>query len=61
MVSRSFYPGEVLVVAVVCAILPYFVIRGPVTRIARLLHRTWAERAVRSTDSEQGARDRPAR
>jgi hypothetical protein len=31
------YPGQALVVALVLAILPYLMIRGPVTRIARAL------------------------
>jgi hypothetical protein len=44
-VLRSFYPGELLVVAVTCAIVPYFLIRGPVTRIVCLLRRKWAGRA----------------
>ena len=42
MVFRWVYPGEVLVVAVVCAIVPYVLVRGPITRIARLLYRKWA-------------------
>ena len=37
------YPGQVLIVAVVCAIVPYVLVRGPITRTARLLHRKWAE------------------
>jgi hypothetical protein len=37
LVLRSFYLGEMLVVAVVCAIVPYFLVRGPVMRIACLL------------------------
>ncbi len=37
--------GELLVVAVACAIVPYFLIRGPVTRIACLLRRKWAGQA----------------
>ena len=37
------YPGQVLTVAFVCAVLPYVLVRGPITRIARLLHRKWAE------------------
>jgi hypothetical protein len=41
MVFRWVYPGEVLVVAVVCAIVPYVLVRGPITRLARLLHRKW--------------------
>ena len=43
VVFRWVYPGEVLVVAVVCAIVPYVLVRGPITRTARLLHRKWVE------------------
>ncbi len=32
---KKFYPVEALVVAVVLAFIPYLLIRGPVTRIAR--------------------------
>jgi hypothetical protein len=42
MVFRWVYPGEVLVVAVVCAIVPYVLVRGPITRVARLLYRKWS-------------------
>jgi hypothetical protein len=42
LVLKGFYPIEMLIVAVACAIVPYFLIRGPITRIARLLHRRWA-------------------
>ena len=42
MVFRWVYAGEVLVVAVVCAIVPYVLVRGPITRAARLLYRKWA-------------------
>ena len=42
LVLRSFYPGEVLVVAVMCAIVPYILIRGPVMHIAHLLHKRTA-------------------
>lgn len=35
MVLRWFYPGEALIVAVSLAILPYLLIRGPVSRLAR--------------------------
>jgi hypothetical protein len=44
-VLKSFYPGEMLVVAILCAIVPYFLVRGPITRIARLLYRKWTGRA----------------
>jgi hypothetical protein len=43
MVFRWVYPGEVLVVAVLCAVVPYVLVRGPITRLARLLYRKWAE------------------
>jgi hypothetical protein len=43
MVFRRVYPGEVLVVAVLCAVVPYVLVRGPITRLARLLYRKWAE------------------
>lgn len=41
-VLRSFYLGEMLVVAVTCAIVPYVLIRGPVTRSVRWLYRKWS-------------------
>jgi hypothetical protein len=37
IVFRWVYPGEVLFIAVVCAIVPYVLVRGPITRILRLL------------------------
>src|SRR6185436_902125 len=39
IVLRWFYPGEAVVVAFVLAFLPYILLRGPVNRIARYLHR----------------------
>lgn len=38
-VHGSIYPGEVLAVALVLAILPYLLVRGPVNRIMRLFRR----------------------
>jgi len=35
MVYRWVYPGQALIVAAVLAFIPYLMIRGPVTRIAR--------------------------
>jgi hypothetical protein len=35
IVYRWVYPGQVLIIAAVLAIIPYLVLRGPVTRIAR--------------------------
>ena len=39
MVFRWVYPGQLLTVAVVCAIVPYVLVRGPITRTVRLLLR----------------------
>jgi hypothetical protein len=39
IVLRWFYPGEAVIVAFVLAFLPYILLRGPVNRIARYLHR----------------------
>ena len=35
VVGRLFYPLETLIVAIVLAVVPYLVLRGPVNRIAR--------------------------
>jgi len=35
IVFRWFYPGEALLVSAILALIPYLLIRGPVTRIAR--------------------------
>ena len=35
IVFRWFYPAEALLVAVILALIPYLLIRGPVNRIAR--------------------------
>ena len=42
LVLKSFYVGELLAVAVLCAIVPYFLVRGPVMRLAYLLYRKCA-------------------
>ena len=39
IVLWAFYPVQLLIVAVACAIVPYVVIRGPVTRLTRGLYR----------------------
>ena len=38
-VFRAFYPVQMLVVAVACAIVPYALVRGPIIRVLRLLFR----------------------
>ena len=40
IVLRWVYPGEVFVVAVACAILPYVLVRGPIIRLLRMLFGT---------------------
>jgi hypothetical protein len=35
IVLKKFYPLEALIIAFVLAVVPYFIIRGPVARIAR--------------------------
>ena len=39
IVIRWFYPGEALLVAAILALIPYLLIRGPVTRIAKEIKR----------------------
>ena len=41
IVQRWVYPGEALIVAIMLAFVPYLLIRGAVTRIARSLPRRW--------------------
>jgi len=60
-VLKSFYPAEMLVVAVVCAIVPYFLVRGPITRIVHLLRHKSARPARPSAAStNQDTKGRPA-
>ncbi len=39
IVLRWFYPFETLLVAVLLALIPYLLVRGPVNRVQRSLHR----------------------
>ncbi len=41
LVLKAFHPGQMLIVAVVCAIVPYFLVRGPILRVAHSLRRRW--------------------
>jgi hypothetical protein len=50
IVLRWFYPGEALIVAAILAILPYLLLRGPVTRIAR----RWSDSAGRRGQTTEG-------
>jgi len=42
-VLRTFHLGELLIVAVACAIAPYVLVRGPITRLARALYRKYKQ------------------
>jgi hypothetical protein len=35
VVLKNFYPGEALIISLLLAVVPYFLIRGPAARIAR--------------------------
>jgi hypothetical protein len=50
IVFRWVYPGETVIVATVLALVPYLLIRGPVTRIRR------RRRPMRETSSQDGTR-----
>jgi hypothetical protein len=57
---RAFYVVQALVVAVVCAIVPYVLFRGPVTRLARRLYRRHARPAdIPATNPTEKAEGRP--
>jgi hypothetical protein len=47
-VFGTFYPVEALVIALVLAVVPYFLVRGPVTRIAY----RWIERSNRNATAQ---------
>jgi hypothetical protein len=38
-VNSTVYPGEILLVALILAVVPYMLLRGPVNRIARLFRK----------------------
>ena len=38
-VLRAFYIGQLFIVTVACAIAPYVLIRGPITRLARRFYK----------------------
>lgn len=37
LVFKAFYPGQALVVATACAVVPYVLVRGPLTRLVHTL------------------------
>jgi hypothetical protein len=56
---KGFYPGEMVIVAIVCAVVPYFLVRGPITRIVHLvLHRRDGAADAQSTAMEPSAEGR---
>jgi len=40
LVLRAFYPVQLIIVVVTCAVVPYVLVRGPVTRLTRGLYRS---------------------
>jgi hypothetical protein len=53
LVVRWIYPGETLIVAVILALIPYLLIRGLVTRIARLALRKSSRLQPKQTTGTQ--------
>ena len=49
-VLRAFYPGQAVIVAVACAIVPYVLVRGPVTRLAGLFDRKKTKPGIAPVD-----------
>ncbi len=56
VVLRAFYPGQTLIVAVVVALLPYALLRGPATRLTRVFHRLQAQPAKVSAHDPNAGR-----
>lgn len=54
-ILKSYYFGEMLVVAVMCAIVPYFLVRGPILRGGRMLYRKWAKPTTDPKDTDHEA------
>jgi hypothetical protein len=46
IIERRFYPSHAVVVAIILAILPYLLLRGPVNRIARRSDRSVTARTI---------------
>ena len=63
MVLQAFYVVQVLIVALACAIVPYVLFRGPVTRLTRRLYRKRAgpaniSAANTTEETERGPKNR---
>jgi len=46
MVLKAFYLGELFIVAVLSAVVPYFLVRGPLMRLACWLNPKWAAKSA---------------
>lgn len=53
LVFRSFFPLEMLIVAVVCAIVPYFLVRGPIMRLVYFLQRRGRSAVEATADTKE--------
>jgi len=53
LMLKAFYPGQMLIVAVACAIVPYFLIRGPVTRLVYAWRQRRRGAAEATTDTRE--------
>jgi hypothetical protein len=65
LVLKAFYPVQMLIVAVACAIVPYFLVRGPIMRLAHWLRLRLSGAAGTSTaaakpDSESPVKEESA-
>ncbi len=58
---KAFYPGQMLIVAVVCAIVPYFLVRGPILRGVHFLRRRWGGVADTPTATAKPAPEDPVK
>jgi len=59
-VLRAFYVVQALIMAVVCAIVPYVLFRGPVTRLASSLSREQAGATnISAANTAEGMEGRP--
>lgn len=63
LVLRAFHPVQMLIVAVVCAVVPYVLVRGPLTRFVHFVQRRRAGALHMSTpapktDSEDREKER---
>lgn len=50
-VLKAFHFDQLLIVAITCAVVPYVLVRGPITRVARLLIHKKSEQVRATTDA----------